>query len=313
LNAATIATMVQSTIKGQLATLYKVEGRDIDVTLYADKSYKDDPDKLLQLLIPTATGAQIPLEELAKVEEAKGPVAINREDQHRTVSITTNISGRALGDVTNDIKAKLGDYKLPSGYSITYGGQSQMLTEAFGDLGLALILAVILVYMVMAAQFESFIHPFDIMFSVPLAFGGAILGLFITGKALSVPAYIGIIMLAGIVVNNAIVLIDYTNQLREKGYGCDEALIKAGPLRLRPILMTTLTTILGLIPLALGIGEGAEMEAPMAIAVIFGLGLSTMITLIIVPVIYSIFDRFSKRYREPIIANDVPTDVGGEK
>lgn len=307
LNAATIASTVQSAINGQLGTRYKVEGREIDVTLYGDESYKTDPNKLSQLLIPTMTGGNVPLGELAKVEEAEGPVAINRQDLRRTVSVNVNISDRALGDVTADIQAKVDAYKLPSGYAVSYGGQSQMLNDAFSDLGLALILAIILVYMIMAAQFESFIHPFDIMFSVPLAFGGAILGLFITGKALSVPAYIGVIMLAGIVVNNAIVLIDYTNQLRDRGYSCEEALIKAGPTRLRPILMTTLTTILGLIPLALGIGEGAEMEAPMAITVIFGLGLSTIITLIIVPVIYSLFDRFSHRHHEPV-DNIIPMD-----
>lgn len=297
LNAATIASAVQAAIKGQTATRYKVEGREIDVTLYGDKSYKNDPNKLSQLLIPTMTGAQVPLGELASIEEAKGPVAINRQGQRRTVSVTANISGRALGDVMADVRAKMDAYKLPAGYSVGYSGQSQMLSDAFGDLRLVLVLAVALVYMIMAAQFESFIHPFIIMFSIPLAFGGAILGLFIAGKALSVPAYIGVIILAGIVVNNAIVLIDYTNQLRDRGYGCDEALIKAGPTRLRPILMTALTTILGLIPLALGIGEGAEMEAPMAIVVIFGLGLSTLITLIIVPVIYSLFDKLSRRHR----------------
>lgn len=307
LNAATIASTVQSAIKGQLATRYKVEGREIDVTLYGDESYKTDPDKLSQLLIPTMTGGNVPLGELAKVEEAKGPVAINRQDLRRTVSVSVNISDRALGDVTADIQAKINAYKLPSGYAVSYSGQSQMLNDAFSDLGMALILAIILVYMIMAAQFESFIHPFDIMFAVPLAFGGAVFGLFLTGKALSVPAYIGVIMLAGIVVNNAIVLIDYTNQLRDRGYSCEEALIKAGPTRLRPILMTTLTTILGLVPLALGIGEGAEMEAPMAIVVIFGLGLSTIITLIIVPVIYSLFDRFSRRHHEPV-DNIIPID-----
>jgi HAE1 family hydrophobic/amphiphilic exporter-1 len=253
------------------------------------------------------TGGNVPLGELAKVEEAKGPVAINRQDLRRTVSVSVNISDRALGDVTADIQAKINAYKLPSGYAVSYSGQSQMLNDAFSDLGMALILAIILVYMIMAAQFESFIHPFDIMFAVPLAFGGAVFGLFLTGKALSVPAYIGVIMLAGIVVNNAIVLIDYTNQLRDRGYSCEEALIKAGPTRLRPILMTTLTTVLGLIPLALGIGEGAEMEAPMAIVVIFGLGLSTIITLIIVPVIYSLFDRFSRRHHEPV-DNIIPID-----
>ncbi len=185
------------------------------------------------------------------------------------------------------------NYNLPEGYSIKFTGEDQQMVEAFSSLKLALILSVFLVYMVMAIQFESLVHPLTIMFSVPVAYSGSIIGLAITNNPLSVPAYVGVIMLAGIVVNNAIVLVDYINTLRERGLDKEAAIIKAGPTRLRPILMTTLTTILAMIPLALGLGEGAEAMAPMAIVVIFGLTTSTLLTLLIVPVIYCLLDDLS--------------------
>ncbi len=184
-----------------------------------------------------------------------------------------------------------------------------MMIEAFEDLTLALILAIILVYMVMAIQFESLLHPFTIMFSVPVAYSGSIFGLAITNKPLSVPAFIGVIMLAGIVVNNAIVLVDYINILKGRGMDTESAIIKAGPTRLRPILMTTLTTILALIPLALGFGEGAEAMAPMAIAVMFGLVTSTLLTLLIVPVIYYSFDNLSMKIKGKIKRDKLQSNV----
>ena len=168
-----------------------------------------------------------------------------------------------------------------------FGGEDQMMMEAFSDLSLVLAFAVVLVYMVMAAQFESLLHPLTIMFSMPLALVGVVLGLAITGTPVSVLAAIGVIVLAGVVVNNAIVLVDYINILRQRGLAVREAILTAGPTRLRPILMTTLTTVLGLVPLALGIGEGGEVQAPLAITVIFGLSMSTVLTLVVVPVVYT--------------------------
>jgi HAE1 family hydrophobic/amphiphilic exporter-1 len=179
---------------------------------------------------------------------------------------------------------------LPDGYSIKFEGQHRLMEEAFEELTLALILAVILVYAVMAAQFESFVYPFTIMFTVPFAAIGVVFGLLLTGRSFNVPAFMGVIMLAGIVVNNAIVLVDYINQLKSEGVSAREAIIQAGPTRLRPVLMTTLTTVLGLFPLALGIGEGAEIQAPLATVVIGGLLASTLLTLIATPVIYSLVD-----------------------
>jgi HAE1 family hydrophobic/amphiphilic exporter-1 len=180
---------------------------------------------------------------------------------------------------------------MPTGLVARLAGQNEEMAVSFRSLQLALLLAVFLVYLVMASQFESLLHPFVIMFTIPLALIGAVFALWITGSTLSVVVFIGLILLAGIVVNNAIVLIDFINQLRERGMEKLEAIVEAGRSRLRPIMMTTLTTVLGLLPLALGLGEGAEVRAPMAITVIGGLTVSTMLTLLVIPVMYAVMDR----------------------
>jgi len=185
---------------------------------------------------------------------------------------------------------------LPNGYTIEYGGQNQEMEAAFSDLTLALILAVLLVYMIIASQFESLLVPFIIMLAAPLSFAGGLLGLFFTHRTLNITSIIGFIMLSGIVVNNAIVLLDYINTRRGFGETREEAILNAGPIRLRPILMTTLTTVLGLVPLSLGIGEGAEIQASMATVVIAGLSLSTLLTLIFIPVAYTLFDQGHEFY-----------------
>ncbi|MFB5085089.1 efflux RND transporter permease subunit, partial [Symbiobacterium thermophilum] len=219
-----------------------------------------------------------------------GPATIDREDQMRVVKIIGQIYGRDLGSVINDIKARLADFPLPPGYEIAYGGDYELMEEAMTGLVQTLIFSVALVYLVMAAQFESFLHPFVILFSIPLALVGAVLGLVLTGRSMDMSAMIGLILLAGVVVNNAIVLVDYINQLRRQGMDRDEAVRLTGPRRLRPVLMTTLTTVLGLLPLALGLSEGAELEAPLATVVIGGLTLSTLLTLVVIPVVYTLFD-----------------------
>ena len=186
---------------------------------------------------------------------------------------------------------------MPEGYIYEMGGQDKELQESFQDLGMALILAILLVYMILASQFESLLHPFTIILSLPMGFSGGMLGLFITRSTISVPAFIGLILLIGIVVSNAIVLVDYINKRRERGEVREVAIENAGPIRLRPIVMTTLATILGLIPMALGFGEGSETMAPMAVVVISGLLLSTVSTLLLVPVIYTIFEDIRERLR----------------
>lgn len=303
LTAAQIASSVKSTITGATATRYKLDGNEINVVIKGDESFKESISNLQQTSLQSPTGTLVPLSQVAKITIDKGPSVINRNGQVRNITVTSQIIGRDLKSISEDIEAKLSQYHLPEGYSYELGGENKELNDALKDLSMALVLAVVLVFMILASQFESLLHPFTIMLSVPLAFSGGALGLFLTGKALSVPAFIGVIMLAGIVVNNAIVLVDYINTRRKQGEERNEAIVNAGPIRLRPILMTTLTTALGLVPLALGIGEGAEAQAPMAIVVIGGLMLSTLLTLVFIPVVYTFFDDLTKKFKRKIIKN----------
>lgn len=303
LTAAQIASSIKGTVLGQTATRYKFDGEEIDVIIKGDSIFKESISNLGQTSIQSPMGMDVPLNQIAEISIDRGPVTINRDDQVRTISVTSQIMGRDLASITKDIERVLSEYPMPEGYSYDISGQNEDMMESFADLFMALLLAIVLVYMIIASQFESLIHPFTIMFSVPLAISGGMFGLFITGRSLSVPGFIGIIMLAGIVVNNAIVLVDYINTRRATGENRNEAIINAGPIRLRPILMTTLTTALGLVPLALGIGEGAETQAPMATVVIGGLLLSTLLTLVFIPVLYTIFDDFNGFLRKKFFKN----------
>lgn len=288
--AAQLSAQIKAVMDGKVATKYKIDGDELDVTIKGDDVFSESISNLKQVLIQTPAGINVPLELIADISIDQSTSSINRENQVRTITVNSDIYGRDLKSITDEISNKLSSVNMPEGYTYEMGGENEQMMDAFSDLILALGLAVILVYMILAAQFESLIHPFTIMFSVPLAFSGGIFGLFITRRTFSVPAFIGLIILAGIVVNNAIVLIDYIKTRRGKGEGREEAILNAGPTRLRPILMTTLTTVLGLVPMALGIGDGAEIQAPLATVVIGGLTLSTLLTLVIVPVIYTLFD-----------------------
>jgi HAE1 family hydrophobic/amphiphilic exporter-1 len=224
-------------------------------------------------------------------------MSIERINQERSVTVAANLApGYALGNVMSDLQELLRQITLPRGFSFVYGGEYEDQQESFRELAMALALAVLLVYMVMASQFESLIHPLIIMFSIPFAVIGVILVLVLTGTTLSVQGLMGVIMLAGIVVNNAIVLVDYVNMLRRsKGMELHEAVEEGGRRRLRPILMTTLTTCLALTPMAIGLGEGSELQAPMARVVIGGLLASTMITLVLIPTVYTIIEERRQR------------------
>jgi HAE1 family hydrophobic/amphiphilic exporter-1 len=290
LSSAQIAQMVKASVSGSVATKYKVNGSEIDVMIKAQEGLVDDVSKVNDLLIPSPLGVLMTLGDVAKVEKAVGPVSINRVDQTRLMTVSADVLGRDSGAVNREIEQELAKIPLPEGYSIDMGGEQEQMVESFMALFMAFGLAVVLVYMVMAAQFESLKQPFVIMFTVPLALIGVVWALIITGSTLNIVSIIGIVMLAGIVVNNAIVLIDFVNQLREKGVPRDEAIVKAGPLRLRPILMTTLTTVLALIPMAIGTGEGGELRAPMAITVVGGLTVATLLTLVVIPVVYTTFE-----------------------
>jgi HAE1 family hydrophobic/amphiphilic exporter-1 len=295
LNAYHIASAVETAVQGRVATRYRVSGSEIDVRVRLDKDAASTISDLRQITVTSPAGFQVPLEDVADLIVEEGPRAIRRKNQVRTATVTSQIAGRDLGSIVKDIQARLGNLVIPEGYEIEFGGENREMIEAFSNLALALVLAVLLVYMILASQFESLLHPFTIMFSVPLAFVGVSLALFVTRRTLNVVSFIGIIMLSGIVVNNAIVLVDYINTLRKRGMDRNEAILKAGPIRLRPILMTTLTTVLAMFPLALGLGEGAEVRTPLATVVIGGLMFSTLLTLVVVPVIYTVFDDLGKR------------------
>ncbi len=283
-----IATAARGAMTGEIATRYRESGAEIDVKVMLPEDSAKNLSQIEQIRIATPLGFQIPLSEIVEFKVIQGPVAINRENSARVVSVTASTAGRDLNSIARDIQAKLPALVLPQGYIIETGGSVEEMAEAFGDLFLALVLAVCLVYLTMAALFESLVHPFVVMFSLPTTFIGVVLALAITGKTLNLSSFIGVIMLSGIVVNNGIVLVDCINLLRSQGLEITEAIKKAGKLRLRPVLMTTLTTVLAMLPLAFGGGEGAELSAPMAVALIGGLSVSTLFTLVFVPVIYSI-------------------------
>jgi HAE1 family hydrophobic/amphiphilic exporter-1 len=215
-------------------------------------------------------------------------------DQQRTAKVTANVSDRDLGSTVDDLKRQLKSITIPSDINVVISGQNREMEQSLNSLMFALILAVFLVYIVMASQFESLLHPFVILFTVPLAAIGVILLLYLLHISLSIVVYLGMIMLTGIVVNNAIVLVDYINRLRRRGYDLFDAIITAGKVRMRPILMTTATTVLGLLPMSLGLGEGAEIRSPMALTVIAGLISSTVLTLVVVPTVYSLVNRNGK-------------------
>lgn len=292
-----VMTQVQLSFTGQTVMQYREDGDEMDVRITYPEESQDSISDLETLLILNQQGSQIPLETIATFEQKQAAASLTRQNQQAQVNITTGVSGSDLGTVSAAIETKLSNMNLPEDYTYTIGGQAEDMMEAFSDLALALVLSIFLVYAVMAIQFENFLFPFIIMFSMPATVVGIVGGLFITNTPLSITAFIGVIMLAGIVVNNAIVLVDYINILRGRGMGRYEAIIEAGVSRMRPILMTTLTTILAMVPLAMGLGEGAEMQAPMAIVVIFGLTVSSIFTLLLIPVIYTLFDDLTEKMK----------------
>jgi len=290
-----VAGEIKSAMDGTVATRYKVEGEEIDVRVsYASESY-NDMDYLTNMTILTPQGAVVKLSQIATFELAQGPVQIIREDQVRKAEVSAELLNRDLNSVMTDIQARVAQMNLPAGYEISYGGENEEMMESFASLAIALLLAILLVYSVMAVQYESFFNPFVIMFSVPTCIIGVVFGLLVTGRAFSITAFIGVIMLVGIAVSNAIVYVDYLKQLRERGMERNAAIVEAGRVRLRPILMTAFTTILAMLPMAIGLGEGAELIAPLATVVIGGLLASTLITLVLVPVVYSIFDDWGRK------------------
>jgi HAE1 family hydrophobic/amphiphilic exporter-1 len=286
-----IADRVVDNVRGEVATRYSWHDRKIDVLVRAREEDRSSIKKIRELLVNPESDHPIPLEAVADITVDTGPGEIRRMDQERVAVVTANLAYGDLGAAAEEINSIFARTTIPPSIAVRLAGQNEEMAMSFRSLQFALLLAVFLVYLVMASQFESFLHPFVILLTIPLALIGAVFALAVTGSTISVVVFIGAILLAGIVVNNAIVLIDLINKLRARGMAKLDAIMEGGRLRLRPILMTTVTTTLGLLPLALGFGEGSEIRAPMAITVIGGLTVSTLLTLVVIPVVYSALDR----------------------
>ena len=298
LNAATIGQAVRGELSGQTATQLKVNGEEITVSVRGDSRAEGSLDALKSVMIPTQTGGSVPLSLVADVDIVLAPQSINRLNQSRTITITGAASDEVTTvEMSQAVQGVLDDFSLPDGVTYETGGEMQEMIDTFTQLAYALIAALGLVYFVLASQFESFIMPVIIMTILPIGLLGSLFTLPLTGNKISMVAFIGIIMLGGTVVNSSIVLIDYTNIRRRRGEDKNTAILNACPRRVRPVLMTTLTTILGLLPMVFSNGEGAEMMQPMAIVMITGMVVSTIVTLLFTPVYYSLIDSLTRRVK----------------
>ncbi|RYV01815.1 acriflavin resistance protein [Shewanella sp. OPT22] len=291
MDTPTIANRIAQRIGGTVASQYNVRDRKVDILVRSQQEERNQISDIGSMIINPDGVRPIPLNAVAEVNLQLGPSAISRVAQQRVAIVSANLGYGDLADAVTAAKAVMDAQNIPVSIQARIGGQNEEMEHSFRSLQIALLLAVFLVYLVMASQFESLLHPLLILIAVPMAVTGSIFGLFITQTHLSVIVFIGLIMLAGIVVNNAIVLVDRINQLRADGTDKLEAIKEAAHSRLRPIMMTTMTTSLGLLPMAIGLGDGSEIRAPMAITVIFGLILSTLLTLVVIPVLYALFDR----------------------
>jgi multidrug efflux pump subunit AcrB len=319
-----VAQTIRLALEGDVVAKFQDRNRDIDVRLQLPPERRMSADSLGALTVPV-TGRKVGANPLAllsgprlvrvgdvsEVIRTAGPATIERMNRQRQIILYANLMGRSLGDTVDDIQAQLDKLPRPAGYTFVPGGQAKHMNETFDNLGLALIVAILFIYLVLASQFESFIHPVTIMVALPLAIVGALLALFIASYPMGMASLIGIILLMGLVTKNAILLVDFTNELRAKGKTMVEALLEAGPTRLRPILMTSAAMILGMLPTAMALGEGGSFRAPMALSVVAGVLASTVLTLLVVPVVYTYLDRFTlkgRRARAPQVAEAPVSD-----
>lgn len=296
-----IAAALNGSTNGALATYFQENGFQYGMYVQVPEAQRKTVDQLLNLPIDkSGAGAtrQILLSQVATPIVRYGPAEITRLDRQRYIAVTGRVSGRSESEVQADIGKSLKGLTLPQGVYWDYGQQQQRRGEEFAGLGVAVVMAIALIYMLLASQVESFVYPLIVLTSVPVCIVGVVLALLITGKPFGLTAFIGLLMLIGIVVKNGILLVDYTNQLRGRGMPRDEAILTASPTRLRPILMTSSAAILGMLPLAIGFGRGSETEQPLAIAVIGGLTTSTILTLFVVPSVYTWFDDMARRFRK---------------
>lgn len=296
LNMATASAFLRNRVTGNVSTYYREDGDEYDIRVRYDKQFRQSVEDIENITVYNAAGKGIKIRDLGTVVESQSPPTIERRDRERVITVKCIVAkGYALSDVLGCADKVMADAEIPAGFTWQYGGMFENQKDTFADMFMLLILIIVLVFIIMASQFESLTYPFVIMFSIPFAFTGVLIGLFVTNTPMSVMALLGVLMLVGIVVNNGIVLIDYIMLCRERGQGLLNAVITSGRSRLRPILMTTLTTVFGMIPMALGTGEGSEMWSALGMSVAWGLSFSTLITLIIIPTLYSVFAGFGIR------------------
>jgi hydrophobic/amphiphilic exporter-1 (mainly G- bacteria), HAE1 family len=292
-----IGSFLVNAVRGRVDTQFKELEKKYDIRVHFQDKARENIETLLDKQFPYSRGS-IPLRELVTYQLSKGPKEIRRENQEREILVTANTQNIKISQAASLIKEKIDGLSIPRNYRIVISGEQEEMQKSFRSLGFAFILAVLLVYMIMAAQFESLLHPFLILFTLPMGLTGAVWALFLTGQTLNVISIIGMVVLAGIVVNDAIVKIDYSNQLRKKGWTIREAIIEASRVRLRPILMTTVTTVSGLFPMSLGLGKGSELQQPLAISVIGGLILATFLTLILIPIAYEAAEKVREKSKK---------------
>jgi len=288
LDMAALSQSLQDRVQGAVPTRFRLADRQIDIRIRNREADRRSLEQVRQLVVPGSQGEPLRLMTVADVAMARGPAEIHRLQQQRAAVVAANLAGRSLGGAVDAVRAALAEVPPPPGLTVELGGQNEEMQVSFASLRFALLLAVFLVYLVMAATFESFLHPFIVLFTIPLALVGVVAALLATGTTVTVIVLIGAVMLVGIVVNNAIVLIDTINRYRRGGLPKREAILRAGHARLRPILMTTTTTVLALLPMALSFGQGSELRSPLAITVAGGLLLSTLLTLVVIPAVYSL-------------------------
>ncbi len=297
LNMGTAAGAIRNRINGLVMSRFREEGEEYDIRVRYEEQYRQSIEDIENILIYNPMGAGVRIRDLGTVVESSTLPQVDRKDRQRIVKVTGTIYGRALSEVVNDVNTIMVGADLPTGVQMEIGGSLEDQQESFSQLGLLLMVVSLLVYIVLASQFESLTYPFMIILTVPFAFTGSILFLALTGEPLGIMGFVGLIMLVGMVVKNAIVLIDYINLNRERGMSIITAVVHGGRSRLRPVLMTTLTTILGMVPLAVGTGQGSEMWKSLGISIIGGMTFSTIITLVLVPALYSMMAGYGVRRR----------------
>ncbi|MBF0216225.1 MAG: efflux RND transporter permease subunit [Candidatus Omnitrophica bacterium] len=298
LSVVDLARMAQTVIRGYIPSQFKEKGKEIDIRVVLKKKDRDQYSKIQRLIVNSPVAGPVPLSKVVKFEQGMGPSEIRRISQEKTITVSANVSQRKISDVNTEIEAALKNVEVEKNYRVRMGGESEEMKKSFASLVFAITLSILLVYMVMAAQFESITQPFIILFTVPLSIIGVILALYFTKTSVNVISLLGVVILGGIVVNNGIVLIDFTNLLvKEKGLSRHDAIIEAGLTRLRPIMMTAFSTVLGLFPMILASGRGAELQRPMAISVAGGMAVSTSLTLFVIPAIYVIEGEIQEKWR----------------